>query len=94
VGTVGGLIVGGGIAGTLAALPMPLGSLTEPLRPRAFPGPGAIPLTPASWARDLKGAARQSSTTHTNDTLPINHRRPNMDTSCACLIDRRFLADL
>ena len=33
---IAGLMAGGGIAGTLAALPMPLGSLTEPLRPRAF----------------------------------------------------------
>jgi len=39
-GTGTGLIAGGGIAGTLAALPMPLGSLTEPLSPRAFAGPG------------------------------------------------------
>ncbi len=47
-GTGTGLIAGGGGAGTLAALPMPLGSLTEPFNPRAFPGPGGMPLTPAS----------------------------------------------
>ena len=34
-----GLIAGGGTAGTLAALPMPLGSLTEPFSPRAFQAP-------------------------------------------------------
>src|SRR5258707_1169656 len=42
---IAGLMAGGGIAGTLAALPMPLGSLIEPLRPRAFAGPGGMPLT-------------------------------------------------
>jgi hypothetical protein len=54
-------MVGGGSAGTLAALPMPLGSLTEPLRPRAFAGPGGMPLTPASWAGDRPGAPRRQS---------------------------------
>ena len=44
-GTVGTEMFGGG--GTLAALPMPLGSLTELLRPPALPTP-LIPLTPAS----------------------------------------------
>ena len=48
LGTGTGLIAGGGIAGTLPALPMPLGSLTEPFGPRAFAGPGGMPLTPAS----------------------------------------------
>jgi hypothetical protein len=94
VGTLGGVIAGGGIAGTLAALPMPLGSLTDPLRPRAFPGPGAMPLTPASWPGDLEGAARQSSATHNNDTLPIDHRQAIIETSCVRLINRRSLADL
>jgi hypothetical protein len=88
VGTLGGVIAGGGIAGTLAALPMPLGSLTEPLRPRAFPGPGAMPLTPASWPGDLDGKARQSSTTHVNAALPIQHGGANVETGCARLIAR------
>jgi hypothetical protein len=52
-------MTGGGIAGTLAALPMPLGSLTEPFNPRAFAGPGGMPLTPASWAGAIEGAARR-----------------------------------
>jgi hypothetical protein len=67
-------MVGGGIAGTLAALPMPLGSLTEPLSPRAFAGPGGMPLTPASWAGDLDGAARRQTTaTLTTATWPMIH---------------------
>jgi hypothetical protein len=41
-----GLVLGGGGGGTLAALPMPLGSLTELLTPPALPGPGGMPLTP------------------------------------------------
>jgi hypothetical protein len=45
---VAGLIEGCGSDGILAALPTPLGSLIEPLRPFTFPGPGAMPLTPAS----------------------------------------------
>ena len=57
VGTGTGVMTGGGIAGTLAALTMPLGSLTEPFNPRAFAGPGGMPLTPASWAGDLEGGA-------------------------------------
>ena len=69
-----GLIAGGGIAGSLAALPMPLGSLTEPLSPRAFAGPGGMPLTPASWAGDRDGAASTASTAMpSNAALPIVH---------------------
>ena len=56
-GAVGTEMVGGGGAGTRAALPTPLGSLTELLRPPALPGP-LIPLTPASWAGDVAGAVR------------------------------------
>lgn len=48
MGGVRGVIAGGGIAGTLAAFPVPLGSLTELLSPRAFAGAGGMPLTPAS----------------------------------------------
>jgi hypothetical protein len=51
---------GGGVGGILAALPMPLGSLTELLRPPALPGP-RMPLTPASWAQDVAGAARTAA---------------------------------
>ena len=87
MGGVTGVIAGGGIAGTLAALPMPLGSLTEPLSPRAFAGPGGMPLTPASWAGDLPGAARRPRTaTLRNATLPIIHPREKIETSCARLI--------
>jgi hypothetical protein len=87
VGTGTGLMAGGGIAGTLAALPMPLGSATEPLSPRAFPGPGGMPLTPASWAGDLEGAARRPRTaTASNAALPVIHPREKIETSCAWLM--------
>jgi hypothetical protein len=59
-GTVGTAMLGGGGAGLLAALPMPLGSLTELLRPPALPGPRGMPLTPASCASD-GAAARQTA---------------------------------
>ena len=89
MGGVTGVIAGGGIAGTLAALPMPLGSLTEPLSPRAFAGPGGMPLTPASWAGDVPGAARRPRTaTLTNAALPIIHPREKIETSCARFMDR------
>ena len=84
MGTGTGLIAGGGIAGTLAALPMPLGSLTEPLSPRAFPGPGAMPLTPASWASARPGVARRPrSATLMTAALPSIHPREKIETSCA-----------
>ena len=89
MGTGTGLMAGGGIAGTLAALPMPLGSLTEPLSPRAFPGPGGMPLTPASWAGDLEGAARRPRiATESNAALPVIHPREKIETRRAWLIDR------
>jgi hypothetical protein len=73
-GGVAGAIFGGAIAGTLAALPMPLGSLTEPFSPRAFAGPGGMPLTPASWAGDPEGAASRPNTARVrNARLPIIH---------------------
>jgi hypothetical protein len=82
-------MAGGGIAGTLAALPMPLGSLTEPLSPRAFPGPGGMPLTPASWAGDLEGTARRHRTaTASNTALPVIHSRAKIETRRAWLINR------
>ena len=81
MGTGTGVMAGGGIAGTLAALPMPLGSLIEPLSPRAFPGPGGMPLTPASWAGDLEGAARRPRTaTANNAALPVIHPREKIET--------------
>jgi len=89
VGGITGLMVGGGIAGTLAALPMPLGSLTEPFGPRAFAGPGGMPLTPASWAGALEGAAKTPSTvTASNAALPAIHPREKIETDCACFMDR------
>src|SRR3989441_8225163 len=84
VGGITGLMVGGGIAGTLAALPMPLGSLTEPFGPRAFAGPGGMPLTPASCAGALEGAAKTPSTvTASNAALPAIHPREKIETGCA-----------
>jgi hypothetical protein len=59
LGTGTGFRFGCGSGGTLAALPMPLGSLTEPFSPRALAGPGGMPLTPASWAGDLPEVARR-----------------------------------
>jgi hypothetical protein len=41
-----GLVLGGGGGATLAALPMPLGSLIELLPPPTLPGPDGMPLTP------------------------------------------------
>ncbi|HXQ05978.1 MAG TPA: hypothetical protein VN831_14665, partial [Bradyrhizobium sp.] len=80
-------MTGGGIAGTLAALPMPLGSLTEPFNPRAFAGPGAMPLTPASWAGALEGVARRERTaTLMTATLPSIHPREKIETDCARLM--------
>jgi hypothetical protein len=58
-GTTGTAVLGGGGAGIRAALPMPLGSLIELLRPPMLPGPRGIPLTPASCAKVGAGAARQ-----------------------------------
>ena len=87
MGTGTGVITGGGIAGTLAALPMPLGSLTEPFNPRAFAGPGGMPLTPASWAGALEDAARRQRTaTVMKATLPSIHPREKIFTDCARLM--------
>src|ERR1700730_2716561 len=62
LGTGTGFRFGCGSAGTLAALPMPLGLSTEPFSPRALAGPGGMPLTPASWAGDLPEVARRERT--------------------------------
>ena len=87
MGGMTGLIAGGGIAGTLAALPMPLGSLIEPLSPRALAGPGGIPLTPASWAGDREAAARRPRiATVRNAALPALQPRENIEIGSAWLI--------
>jgi hypothetical protein len=72
-GTTGTAMLGGGGAGILAALPTPLGSLTELLRPPALPGPRGMPLTPASCAK--LGAARQltNANAKTHDLPNIDH---------------------
>jgi hypothetical protein len=59
-GTTGTAMRGCG-GGIFAALPMPLGSLTELLSPPALPGPGGMPLTPASCAKDVAGAESQAA---------------------------------
>jgi hypothetical protein len=71
-GTAGTAMLGGGGAGIRAALPMPLGSLIELLRPPALPGPRGMPLTPASCASD--GVARQLTNANAK-----NHDLPNID---------------
>jgi hypothetical protein len=54
-----------------------------------------MPLTPASWAGDLPGAASKPSTaTVTNATRPVIHPRDKIETSCARLMDRYPFADL
>src|ERR1700754_827743 len=73
-GTTGTAMLGGGGDGILAALPMPLGSLIELLRPPALPGPRGMPLTPASCASDGASAARQLTNAN-----PKNHDLPNID---------------
>jgi hypothetical protein len=71
-----GFKTGGGSA--LGAFPMPLGSLTELLRPPALPGPFGIPLTPASAAPcpdDCTGDIKQPANARAkNVALPnIDH---------------------
>jgi hypothetical protein len=73
-GTAGAAMLGGGGAGILAALPMPLGSLTELLRPPALPGPRGMPLTPASCAKDGADAAAQTPNANAK-----THDLPNID---------------
>jgi hypothetical protein len=87
LGGTTGAMAGGGGEGTRAALPMPEGSLREPLGPRAFAGPGGMPLTPASCARDIEGRARaHSSAAVTTAVLPLRHDRERHKTSCARVI--------
>jgi hypothetical protein len=73
-GTAGTAMLGGGGDGILAALPMPLGSLTELLRPPMLPGPRGIPLTPASCAKHGAAAARQPANARAK-----KHDLPNID---------------
>jgi hypothetical protein len=65
-------MLGGDGDGILPALPMPLGSLTELLRPPTLPGPRGIPLTPASCAKH--GVARQPA-----NAKAKKHDLPNID---------------
>jgi hypothetical protein len=88
-GTVGTEMFGGGGAGTLAALPTPLGSLAELLRPPALPGP-LIPLTPASWAGDVAGAVRLAARTKAKNADLPNMRRLQRE----CTNESRGLAFL
>ena len=76
-----GAMLGGGGDGTRAALPMPEGSLTEPLRARTLPGPSGMPLTPASCAGAAAGAARTPAT-----ASAASHRREK--TGCLCFMAR------
>jgi hypothetical protein len=73
---------GCGSGGTVGALPLPLGLLIDPLSPRAFAGPGGMPLTPASWAGALESAARRLRTA----TL-ATHPRERIEAGCTRLID-------
>jgi hypothetical protein len=75
-GTTGTARLGGGGGGILAALPMPLGSLSELFRPPALPGPLGMPLTPASCAKDAIDAV-----TMTKHAKAKNADLPNMDHS-------------
>ncbi len=87
-------MAGGGIAGTLAALPMPPGSFTEPFNPRAFAGPGGMPLTPASCAADLAGEARTHSTaTLTNATLRVIRPQEKIETGGVRVMEFRSLPE-
>jgi hypothetical protein len=87
-GTAGTAMLGIGGGGILAALPMPLGSLTELLRPPTLPGPRGIPLTPASpapCAKDGADAARQpaSASAKTHDLPNIDHPSRRYPPHCA-----------
>jgi hypothetical protein len=85
-GTTGTAMLGGGGAGILATLPMPLGSLTELLRPPALPGPRGMPLTPASCARVGAGAARQLTNANAkiHDLPSIDHASLSPTNGAAC----------
>jgi len=79
---VTGLIAGCGSDGIFAALPMPLGSLIEPLRPLTFPGPGGTPLTPASCAREAV-ARRVANAAANTPPLPLPPKKSDPFWACA-----------
>jgi hypothetical protein len=86
-GTTGTAMLGGGGGGILAALPTPLGSLIELLRPPALPGPRGIPLTPASCAKVGTDANKPPANAKAkNDALPNMTAAPGKCTtnSAAC----------
>jgi hypothetical protein len=88
LGGTTGAMDGCGSVGILAALPMPEGSLTDPLSPRAFAGPGGMPLTPASCAGDRDGAATRHSSASAANTVRAGVPRPEkIETSCARVMD-------
>src|ERR1700730_9464248 len=70
-GTTGTDMLGSGGGWVRAALPMPLGSLTELFRPPARPGPLGMPLTPASCAKDAMDTVTVTKHAEAkNDDLP------------------------
>jgi hypothetical protein len=77
---VTGLIVGGGIGGGIA------GALKEGfLEFHPFAGPGGMPLTPASCAREA--AARTEVSAAASNTLPLIRLPTKSDLSFAIRID-------
>jgi hypothetical protein len=86
---VTGLIAGCGSGDIFAALPMPLGSLIEPLRPLTFPGPGGTPLTPASWAMQAVARRVTNATANTDPLHPIANKS---DPCRACAIGNRSVS--
>jgi hypothetical protein len=69
---------------------MPLGSLIEPLRPFTLPGPGGMPLTPASWANEVVPTIVASivmSTAANNRLLPRVPTETDLIGASAILID-------
>jgi hypothetical protein len=68
---VTGAVEGRGSDGILDALPMPEGSLIEPLSPFTFPGPDGMPLTPASCAKD--GVASRTASATANNLAVVSH---------------------
>ena len=68
---VTGAVEGGGSDGTRDALPTPEGSLIEPLSPFTLPGPGGMPLTPASCAKD--GVASRTASATANNLAVVPH---------------------
>jgi len=83
-GTTGAVIFGAGGGAIFAALPMPLGSLIELLRPPTLPGPCGIPLTPASCATAGTSPIEQSpNASAKNADLPNIDHLPDRDVANA-----------